>query len=240
MAEYENVVIGIQARSTSIRFPRKSQALLGGRPMIEHVLEAANRAAKYINRHSHKTFIQVNVALLVPRGDELADTYRKRTIVVEGADGDVLSRYVAAMDRLNADYMVRVTGDCPLIPPYLISKHIKTALQNRYDYVSNVDADSRTACDGNDCEVMSRKMLRYLSETATDPHDREHVTALARHAPPSWARIGHVVGFLYLTDLKLSVDTPEDLERVRAQYDRIQRAIQQAEAKHGPDSIHRF
>jgi spore coat polysaccharide biosynthesis protein SpsF len=241
VAEITNVVIGIQARSTSKRFPRKVFETIDGRPMLKHVIDACDRAARYMNDHAHKTKVMVTVALAIPEGDEIAQAFRKRgTIIVEGPEDDVLSRYQQLASRLHADYVVRVTGDCPLIPPYLITKHIKTAVINAYDYLSNVDEQARTACDGTDCEVISSRMLAHMGKEAAAGPEREHVTLIARTRPPEWARIGHIVGYLDLSNVKLSVDTPEDLERVRAAYDRVKMALAKAESLRGRQNVHRF
>lgn len=240
MAEYTNVLIGIQARSTSHRFPRKVFETIDGKPMIKHVIDSCRRAATYMNKHTHKTQLMVTVALCVPYGDELVSAFRSSEIVIEGPEDDVLTRYKIMADRLRGDYVVRITGDCPLIPPYLITKHIQTAVMNSYDYVSNVDEQVRTAADGTDVEVMSIDVLKYIHENAKDAKDREHVTTLVRRSPPEWARVGHVIGHLNLSHLKLSVDSIEDLERVRAEYDRVKLAVKRAEEMHGKSNVHRF
>lgn len=242
MADFLKVVIGIQARSTSHRFPRKVFQKIGEKMMISHVLEACERSARYMNGQMGQNKTVTEVALLVPYKDELVGAlYRRRGLsIIEGPEDDVLARYVMAARKLEADYIVRVTGDCPLIPPYLITKHVTTARMNGYDYLSNVDDTARTAADGTDCEVISRKLLEWLDVNATDKADREHVTTLARRAPPEWASTGHVIGHLNLSGLKLSVDTEEDLERVRGEYEKLQNAIHSAEAKNGKQSVHRF
>jgi len=238
--EYTTVVIGIQARSTSTRFPRKVFETIDGKPILKHVIDSCDRAAFYMNNHTHKTHVLVKVALAVPSGDEIIPAFKKKSIIIEGPEHDVLARYGILADRTGADYIVRITADCPLIPPYLITKHIKVATINAYDYVSNVDEQCRTSIDGVDCEVISRRMLDYMLKNATEPKDREHVTTYARSNPPEWARVGHVIGHLDQSNLKLSVDTIEDLERVRAAYDRVKMAIDTAEKLHGKQSVHRF
>lgn len=240
MSEFTNVVIGVQARTTSKRFPGKVLETIDGKPVIKHVLDACERAAKYMNTHSQKSRLLVSVALVVPAGDQLVELYRRKITLIEGPEDDVLTRYAMLAEKTDADYIVRVTGDCPLIPPYLITKHIKTAVVNGYDYVSNVDEVARTAADGTDCEVVSRALLKYVHENANDAKDREHVTLMIRRDPPAWARIAHIIGYLNLSGLKLSIDTPEDLERVRAEYDRIKLALTNAENLHGRSSVHRF
>lgn len=240
MAEVTNVVIGIQARSTSNRLPGKSLEMIDGKPLIQHVIDACTKAAYYINNFSHRTKTIAKVALLVPEGDELARIFRHRCHILEGREHDVLSRYMTLALEWDADYVVRITGDCPLIPPYLISKHIKIALVNGYDYLSNVDEGHRNSVDGYDCEVIKRKLLDWVDENAKEPSDLEHVTTLIRRHPPAWAKMGHVFGFMDLSNMKLSVDTTEDLERVRAHYQVTKDRIAKWEEKHGRGSAHRL
>jgi spore coat polysaccharide biosynthesis protein SpsF len=240
MSNFTQVVIGIQARSTSRRFPRKIFEEIDGKPMLKHVIGTCERAATYMNTHSHKTRTIIKVALLVPYEDEICQVFRKKIHIIEGPEDNVLARYKILSDEYEPDYVARVTADCPLIPSYVIMKHIKLAIVNRYDYVSNVDEQARTAADGMDCEVMSRRMLEYLDQSAKEPSEREHVTLRARTHPPDWAKIGHVVGFLNLSELKLSVDTYEDLERVRKEYARVREAVEKAERLHGRENVHRL
>ncbi len=238
MAHINNVLIGIQARSTSTRFPRKSFAMLGDKPLLQHVIDACKKAAMYENKFSFKKHTLVNVAVLCPFDDEIVPGFKNTCRIIEGPEDDVLTRYVNAAEKTAADYIVRITADCPLIPPYLISKHITSAVVNRHDYLSNVDERLRTSFDGIDCEVISKEALAWLHVNATEPKDREHVTTLLRREPPKWANIGHVVGYIDLSDLKLSVDTPEDLERVKKHYDKINSAIESASKF--ANQVHRF
>ena len=241
MAEVTRILIGIQARSTSERLPGKCFLELDGKPVLQHVIDACERSAIYMNRHGHKTRTLVTTALLIPYKDEIKDRFRGRPIIVEGPEDDVLTRYRVAADRLDADYIVRVTGDCPLLPPPVITKHIKVALMNETDYVSNVDENMRTAIDGFDVEVISKRALRWADENARTPAQREHVTLALREIPlPEDYRVAHVVGYLNLSHLKLSLDTWEDFERIQAHYEATKRALEQGEARHGRQSLHRF
>lgn len=239
MTALKTVMIGVQARSTSTRLPNKAFELVGDRMVLQHVLDACNNAAKYLYRHAEKYGYIVRVALLIPTGDPIGDKFRGRALIVQGSEGDVLGRYAKAAELINPDYIVRVTGDCPLIPPYLISKHVTIALQNKYDYVSNVLEDARTALDGADCEVISRNLLTYLDQACKDPYDREHVTTMARRAPPVWCRMGTTVGHFNLSGIKLSVDTAEDLENVRKEYESVRRSVSVAEERCGKAFVHR-
>lgn len=216
------VLIGIQARSTSQRFPNKGFELIGSKTLTQHVVDACSDAAQFVSKDT-KLGVECAVALLTPEGDPLAAEFSNNMLVVEGPEQDVLKRYELAFIKYRPDYLVRITGDCPLIPPYIISTHIRKSVNGKLDYCSNVFEDWRTDLDGFDCEVISSRAFEYIAQNATAPSDREHVTTLIRKKPPVWARIGSVIGFVDLSGVKLSVDTPDDLERVRKQWASIER-----------------
>lgn len=236
-------LIGIQARSTSTRLPDKCSADISGKTMLGHCLDACKKAAEYLNaRPSQSGGLQTAVAILVPTGDPLAELYRHSCLVFEGSEHDVLERYYQAVSLTQSNYCVRVTSDCPLIPSFLISKMLKIAAidANRYDYFSNVDPRVRTALDGQDVEVISSRLLRWAYEHAREPRDREHVTTFIRSNAPKWAKVGCVVGYYDLSDVKLSVDTQEELDLVREQFGRVKAKVELAERIFGRRHVHRI
>ncbi len=234
------VVIGIQARSGSTRLPRKAFQLIGGLRLLDHVVGSCKSAATYMERFADRYKTRIHVVILTPTGDPIAHEFKRSCPILEGSNDDVLSRYAGAADHYDADVVVRVTGDCPLIPDYLIVKHIKTAIVNNYDYISNTDEDSRTAIDGHDCEVMSRRMIEWLDETSDSAYEREHVTPRARRDPPVWAKVGAVIHYHDQSGIKLSVDTPDDLERVREAYDLRAVKMVCAQRKFGKSAVHKL
>lgn len=235
-----SVLIGIQARSSSTRLPKKCFEPLGGKRMLDHVIDACDRAEKYLNKFTYKKNFTVSTALLIPEGDMIKKAFSSQAEIIEGPEFDVLTRYAIAHKKHNPDFICRITGDCPLIPPYVISKHISLAVVQGYDYISNVDEECRLSLDGVDCEVVSRRMFEWLHQNATTDSDREHVTTLARSDPPKWAKRAFTASFFDQSSIKLSVDTREDLEIVRAEYDRVGKKLQRAERFYGRESIHRF
>lgn len=234
-----NVLIGVQARSTSERFPGKVFEKIGSKMMLQHVLDACQESAKYFNRHTDKHNITVQVALLIPVGDKIKNVFVK-TRIHEGPEHDVLTRYAEAAAKFEADYVVRVTGDCPLILSPVITKHVNTIVKCGKQYVSNVHEGIRLMPDGLDCEAFTVAALRKADQSASDKSDREHVTTWMRKNLDK-SEIGHVLPFYSLLSLgKLSVDTPEDLERVRANYKEVQESLAMAERLYGRESVHRF
>lgn len=241
MAQLKRVAIGIQARSTSKRLPSKVFSDICGKPMLQWVIDACKDAAGYMNRPSPSSNIEVSTNLLIPVNDPIKLAFSDKLKIIEGDENDVLSRYKALADYRQADFIVRVTGDCPLIPPPVIAKAINVAVKNNLDYVSNVDERLRVSFDGMDVEVISRNLLEYTHFNATDSKDREHVTTFIRRSTlPRDFTIAHIIGYVDLSGTKLSVDTDEDLERVRKQKAKILDALNRAEVLSGQRSLHRF
>lgn len=241
MPAINNIVIGIQARSTSKRFPRKVFEMIDGKTVLQHVIDACKSCQSYVNQFADRNHAVVSTVLLVPHGDEIVKALSHRIQIIEGPDDDVLTRYKLASDLLNPDYIVRITADCPLMKADLIRKHIISAIKNSYDYCSNVDPIARTAIDGHDVEVMSKRALDWLNDTATELADREHVTTLLRSDKvPDDFRVGHIIGNLDQSHIKLSVDTPEDLERVKCEYFRRKDAYSAAVGKFNKENVHSY
>ncbi len=127
-----------------------------------------------------------------PEDDVISDALCHNEVVrcYRGQRDDVLSRYRAIAELGDYDVIVRLTGDCPLLTAGIV-RHVLDNFEGRY-----------TAClrvDGFEVQVYSRDALWDLGVTAWE---REH--------------LGPIVGEHHWVDLpSLSVDTPEDLERVR-------------------------
>ena len=174
------VVIGIQARSGSQRLPRKAFELIGGRTMLDRVIDSCNKASIRIERDSNKC----SVVVLTPENDPIVKEFSNRVDILEGPEHDVLSRYAMLLGKYAPDFVVRITGDCPFIPHAIIAYMTGIAVKNRYDYFSNADERFRTSIDGSDCEIFSKRMLEYANESARKNYDREHVTTFMRQSPP--------------------------------------------------------
>lgn len=214
------VVIAIQARSNSTRFPQKIYQLIGRKMVIAHVIDAAKSAKLYVERATHKVQIKCDVAIVYPKNDtQVVSSCRSicQNLIESPVDDEnnVLARYQKAMTDLKADYIVRITSDCPLILDFVISKHINVAVMNELDYVSNVYENFRFSFDGLDVEVISRRGMEWLKANAKAPEDLEHVTSLLRKKMPPELTFGFITHKLDSSGMKLSLDTPEDLDRIR-------------------------
>lgn len=218
------VIIGIQARSTSDRLPGKIHKIVGTKPILQWVIDACNEAVNYLQRETDRLGFKVRVCLLIPDGDGAKNIYQVDTIT--GNENDVLSRYVAAQKKYEADYVVRVTGDCVLLPAHLVAKHVKSALIREADYTSNVI--HRTFKEGFDVEVISKRLLNYLDANAKTKEHREHVTTLIRSGPFPFKKnfliwgveqtlpsVCHILNDYDDSRIKTSIDTQEELNLAR-------------------------
>ena len=138
---------------------------LGGEPVIKHVLKACGKIPG-IDR--------VICAIPVTKSEPIAREAQKMGVtVVKGSELDVLGRYRKAALLANADIIMRVTGDCPLINPDICGR-VLNLMEDGVDYASNVMP--RGFPQGYDCEVFTMDALDRAHREADDPYDREHTT----------------------------------------------------------------
>jgi len=95
-----------------------------------------------------------------------------------GSESDVLDRFYQSVKEENADWIVRVTSDCPLIDPKLVDDVIAFTITNNKDYVSNTLIENFP--DGQDIEVFKYTALKKAWEDAILNSEREHVTPYIR------------------------------------------------------------
>ena len=167
------VVAFVQARMGSTRLPNKVMKPIGGIPMIELLLSRLSQA---------KEVDQVVVATSVDdRNQPLVEHVRKLGYACEqGSENDVLDRYVQAGRAHQADIVVRITGDCPLVDPLLVDEAIRRFKAAGVDYFSNISPP--TYPDGLDIEVCTFKSLEQASQETSTLFDREHVTPYLRES----------------------------------------------------------
>jgi spore coat polysaccharide biosynthesis protein SpsF len=202
----------LQARCSSTRFPRKVLEPLLGAPMILRQIERI-RCAKRLD------------ALVVATSDDASDDALARlceengVAVYRGSLNDVLSRFVGATRGFNnPEWVVRLTGDCPLTDPATIDRVVDEALQVGADYTSNSVVP--TYPDGLDVEVMRYAALAAIASEARSDAEREHVT-LALYRQPERFKIHHVRSADDYSHLRWTVDEPRDFQLVRAVYEAL-------------------
>ena len=213
-----------------------------GKRVLEYIYDAAYDASKFLNRQKPAdrdgTFYDpydVTVHLLTPKVDKINQLYQRiRSIFSVDNEDDVLSRYMKMAEQTDADYVVRLTGDCLHMPIHMISRVIKTAVIKKADYASNII--HRTSPEGFDVEAMSIKMLNFLNdETEEDMHMREHVSLYLVQdilkRPEFYKKnfkIWHLFEHYDFSAVKTSLDIPEEFQISKRNMESVHRKKMEA------------
>ncbi len=156
----------IQARIGSNRLPGKVLFELAGMPMIGVMLTRL-RGAESLD----------SIVVATGEGSEndaLAATVAEFEVpVFRGSEDDVLARYAAAAGAHNADVIVRLTADCPLMDPTVVDQVVNARTAQALDFCTNVLPASWP--DGQDVSVFTRSTLDLAAKHARLPSEREHV-----------------------------------------------------------------
>lgn len=210
----------IQARYGATRLPGKVMADLDGQTVLAHVVRRASAIPGL-------DAVWVATTLAAKDDAVAAEARRCGAGVFRGSELDVLARCAGAAAKAEADVIVRITADCPLLDPTVSGLVLKRFLDGRaaigpqnVQWASNVHP-IRTYPDGLDTEVVSRQALDRAAESATGGADREHVM------PWIYRRLGGAsLDFdVDLSAVRWTVDTEEDLAVVRAIYRALPRPI---------------
>lgn len=203
------VIAVIQGRMSSSRLPGKILMDIAGQPMLWHVVERVLMA---------ETIDEVLVATTNdPSDDPAAEFCQQNGIpVYRGSLYDVLDRFYQAARTYQADVVVRVTADCPLIDPLVIDRTVNELLESGADFCANrlPPPWKRTYPIGLDTEVCTFAALERAWREASQPHEREHVMPYLYDLPGRF--IVRVINAEQdYGNLRWTVDTPEDLVVVR-------------------------
>lgn len=199
----------LQARMGSRRLPGKVMADVEGRPMLECQIERLKHC---------KTLDHIVLATTTEAADEPVAELASRLGVVayRGSSDDVLDRYYHAARTSQAETVVRITADCPLIDPPVSDETVSLYLSGGLDYAST----GTLYPDGLDTEVFSFQALETAWKEARLSSEREHVTPFI-HKNHGRFRIKTLTPERDHSGQRWTVDEPADLEFVRQVYRRL-------------------
>lgn len=209
----KRVVAIIQARVGSTRLPGKIFKIVSGKPMLEHM----------INRALYSKMLD-DIVLAIPDSylnDELAEFAGDFNInCFRGNEDDVLSRYYNAASKFKGEVVVRLTSDCPLIDSEIIDSTVRTHLDGKCDYTYK--GPNSGFPRGVDTEVFNFETLEKVYKEAKLKYEREHVTPYI-YTHPEIFKINLIKAeerYNY-PQLRLTVDTEEDLTLIRTIYENL-------------------
>lgn len=203
----------VQARMGSARLPGKVMKPLAGIPLVGHIFDRMRR----IDRLEAVVLATTDSSLNVP----LKEFSRSRNIPVfsHPLEDDIIARLVGAAEMMEADAILKVNADCPLVDPDLMN-----ILLDRFLSVSDADFASNKLCPsfplGYSLELISVGTLRFCNERLSNPEDRE----LAIQWIMDHRGCFKTVSMEHQSDLShlnLTVDTPEDFALANRIFDAL-------------------
>lgn len=199
----------IQARMGSSRLPGKVLLPLAGKPILWHVVHRLRKCVR-VDR--------IAIATTTLGGDDPIEEFARAEgiTLVRGPEDDVLARFAMAADVLEADVILRVTGDAPLVDPKVADLLIGALEDAGAGYATY--APEGIAIDEGFSPLTRRALDRLCEVAGDDPVAREHVTAYFKKHP-DFVRVATITPpAARVFDARLSVDTPADLEFLEAVY----------------------
>lgn len=209
MITTDRVVAIVQARMGSSRLPNKMMLWLHGLPVAGWVLHRVRQA---------KLIQQVVFALPdTPHNDVLTDYLQSEgATVFRGSEGDVLGRTLSAAQAFNADWVVRVCADNPLIAGTEIDRLVAFYSSRDYDYAYNHMPINNRYPNGLGAEIATLEVLAIMDREARMPDQREHVFNYlwANQQLYSIGTFSPDDPVLAHPELKLDLDTISDYHRL--------------------------
>lgn len=208
------VVAILQARLGSTRLPGKVMLPLGGKPMVQNIIERVQRAKSL---HAVVTGIPARDAMAFK--DIHGEVYWPEHCVHED---DLVGRYLATATKFQADLIVRIPCDNPCVDPVHIDQAIASYLALPQIYVSTqyLHLGNHVYVDGVGAEVFSMSRLQWLDQaTRGQALYREHPHKLFedQHLIDSWNIYQRHAD--YSKTIRLDVNTQVDYEFIKGIYD---------------------
>ena len=204
---HEKVGVIVQARLGSERLPGKVLLQACNKPFLELLLERLSGLNPIV-----ATTTQDRDIPLVELCEKL------RVPVYRGSEPDVLERTYRAAKEHGLKTIIRITSDCPLADPEMISNYLQQIEEEDVDYLTNTL--ERTFPRGMDIEIFSFKALEAAWKEAVEPYDREHVTPYIRR---HWGRFKpfSVKQSEDASSIRLTLDTPDDYKLLKAIFEEL-------------------
>jgi len=200
--------IFVQVRLGSTRLPGKALLALPGGTVIQHVM----RALREVSADVHALLTDAgSLAALRPAAE--AEGFA----LLAGPEEDVLGRYGMAIRRFGVSEVIRATGDNPLT-----SGRLARGILGLHRAEQAELSHYRGVPWGSGVEVVDAEALLAAERDARLPDEREHITTFLYRHPERFRIVEPAApGYADCADCRVTVDTPDDLERVRGIFDAL-------------------
>jgi len=212
----EKTVIVVQARMSSTRLPGKVMLPILGKSLLRRMIERL----QMINHNA-----QIVIAASDDKADDVIEQEAAQIGVAcyRGSLNDLLDRHYQVAKKYEADILLKIPSDCPLIDPRVIDEVLDFYFEypGKYDYVSNLHP--ATFPDGNDVEIMTMHCLEKTWSEATKLLEREHTTPYIWEHPEIFS-IGNLTwdsGKDYSMSHRFTIDYEADYRFIKRVYEEL-------------------
>jgi len=207
----KKISIFLQARITSTRLRNKIFFNLCEKSILKHIIERMGKLKRYYDY----------LVVLVPVDDvEKIQSHLKEypeIIIFPGDPKNVLKRFYDANQKINADIIVRVTGDNPLVGIFHLKKGLLSHVRNDTDYTYYENLPL-----GTGFEILNRQTLNMCYKKSTEPYHFEHVTPYIRENTDLFnIQALKARGIYNRPDLRLTVDEKDDFKLMEIIYNKL-------------------
>jgi len=163
-----NIDIYIQARMGSQRLPGKTLMRIGDTSILGLMIQRLKRLKGIRNIVVLTTENQI---------DNIIEEEAKKLDVLffRGSENDLINRFSECQKKIKTDIIIRLTGDCPFIDPFVIESMLNIFIYNYKNIEFMTNCDQRSFARGQDVEIMLSSILDNINKTCTIPAHREHV-----------------------------------------------------------------
>ena len=142
-----------------------------------------------------------------------------------GSEDDVLNRVLNAAKSVDADIILELWGDCPLIDPVILDNIVNFYKNNNLDCTGTVLPNFKKEYPlGISALIFSTEILNEIDKITKNPEDRENVSNYIYEHPKQY-KIKPVPcpSFLNFPDLRLVVDEESDFKLVEKIFESLYR-----------------
>jgi spore coat polysaccharide biosynthesis protein SpsF len=204
-------IIGlIQGRMQSKRLPGKVMLEILGKPMVWHIYNRLTKC-KFLD------LVTVSTGEYDQNTEICEFAHHNNIPIYIGSETDLIDRLYKTAIKFDASAIVRITADCPLVDPIIVDRlaHEFTVNEDKYDIVTNCKV--RTFPHGLDVEIFSKNILEKMWKEIRDPELREWFPFYINKNPRLF-RIHNITNHVDLSNLRWTVDYPEDFEFIKQVY----------------------
>ena len=201
------IIATIEARMGSSRLPGKVLLPAMGEPMLYWLIKRLKKSRLIDDL--------IIASSIDQKDDQISDFAKKHSLnFFRGSEDNVMLRVIKAAESLDAELIVQITGDCPLIDPEITDQVIELYLNNITDFASN--SIIRTYPDGMDVQVFSLHSIKKSYSLVTSELDREHVSSHMARNNQLFKQLNlKAPKKLFWPDLGLTLDQKEDYKLIK-------------------------